>query len=246
MQGKNPATPTREPTPLVDWIDRLSVFPEIVRESTVEEGEQEQGLLRSFLAEIDLLLPGVRSAIYLVDSETLDFDLTLVNDESYRAELEKAGSEQIRKGLFAWSLRSGRPGVADFSGDGEQTRGIILPLITVGNVVAISLLLRHDVQEEVSAEHLKMMSVLGTQVAFFVENARLFKRLSNQNHELERAIGRLPMELRVPLTMFYFEQRSAGTIARKLEISLSLTCQRIRAARAELHALLTEGDRHER
>lgn len=68
---------------------------------------------------------------------------------------------------------------------------------------------------------------------------------SSENHELERAIGRLPMELRVPLTMYYFEQRDAGKIAKKLNISHSLACRRIRTARAELHALLSEGDSHE-
>jgi RNA polymerase sigma-70 factor (ECF subfamily) len=65
------------------------------------------------------------------------------------------------------------------------------------------------------------------------------------NHDLERAIRRLPLELRLPLTMYYFEERNAADIARKLSISHSLACQRIRAARNELHALLTEGDRHE-
>jgi RNA polymerase sigma-70 factor (ECF subfamily) len=66
-----------------------------------------------------------------------------------------------------------------------------------------------------------------------------------ENHDLERAIRRLPLEVRLPLTMYYFEQRNAASIARKLNISHSLVCQRIRTARDELHALLTEGDRHE-
>lgn len=65
------------------------------------------------------------------------------------------------------------------------------------------------------------------------------------NPDLEQAIRRLPLELRVPLTMYYFEQRNAERIATMLNISHSLVCQRIRTARHELHALLTEGDRHE-
>lgn len=67
----------------------------------------------------------------------------------------------------------------------------------------------------------------------------------NENHDLEQAIRRLPLELRLPLTMYYFEQKNAGNIARKLNISHSLACQRIRTARNELHALLTEGGSHE-
>jgi len=65
------------------------------------------------------------------------------------------------------------------------------------------------------------------------------------NHDLERAIRRLPMELRVPLAMYYFEQKNAEMIATMLNISHSLVCQRLRTARHELHALLTEGDHDE-
>jgi RNA polymerase sigma-70 factor (ECF subfamily) len=68
---------------------------------------------------------------------------------------------------------------------------------------------------------------------------------TNENHDLKRAIQRLPLELRLPLTMFYFEAKNAASIAKKLKISHSLVCQRLRAARHELHALLTEGGRHE-
>jgi len=67
---------------------------------------------------------------------------------------------------------------------------------------------------------------------------------TNENHDLERALGRLPQELRLPLTMYYFEQRNAKSIAGKLGISPSLTYQRIRAARSRLHELLTEGGTH--
>jgi len=70
-------------------------------------------------------------------------------------------------------------------------------------------------------------------------------RKTNDNHDLERAIGRLPLELRLPLTMYYFEQKNAGMIAKRLNISHSLACQRIQRARAELHTLLTKGGNHE-
>ena len=64
--------------------------------------------------------------------------------------------------------------------------------------------------------------------------------ISNENHDLQHAIQKLPQELRVPLTMYYFEQKNAKIIADKLEISHSNACQRIRHARKMLHELLTE------
>jgi DNA-directed RNA polymerase specialized sigma subunit len=50
----------------------------------------------------------------------------------------------------------------------------------------------------------------------------------------------LPQEFRVPLMMYYFDNKSAKTIAEKLNISHSGACQRIRAARKQLHRLLKQ------
>lgn len=66
------------------------------------------------------------------------------------------------------------------------------------------------------------------------------KANTNENHDLQHAIQKLPQELRLPLTMFYFEQKNAKVIASKLEISHSGACQRIRDAKKMLHEILTE------
>jgi RNA polymerase sigma-70 factor (ECF subfamily) len=68
---------------------------------------------------------------------------------------------------------------------------------------------------------------------------------TQENHDLERAIRRLPQELRLPLTMFYFEHKDAGSIAGTLGVSPSLVYERLRAARESLHELLTERGTHE-
>lgn len=64
-------------------------------------------------------------------------------------------------------------------------------------------------------------------------------REANENHDLHLAIKRLPGELRVPLVMYYFENKNAKAIAEKLNISHSGVCHRIRTARQQLHELLT-------
>lgn len=60
------------------------------------------------------------------------------------------------------------------------------------------------------------------------------------NSDLEHAIRRLPGELRLPLVMYYFDDKSAKAIAGKLNISYSGVCHRIRLARKQLHELLTQ------
>jgi len=78
-----------------------------------------------------------------------------------------------------------------------------------------------------------------------VEQEPVLEPRPQDNHDLEAAIQRLPQEIRLPLVLFYFEHRDAGTIARRLGISASLAYERLRAARERLHELLTERGTHE-
>jgi RNA polymerase sigma factor (sigma-70 family) len=64
-------------------------------------------------------------------------------------------------------------------------------------------------------------------------------------HDLEQALRRLPQELRLPLTLYYFEHKNARSIGEMLGISHSLVCHRIREARNQLHEFLTERGPHE-
>jgi RNA polymerase sigma-70 factor (ECF subfamily) len=77
--------------------------------------------------------------------------------------------------------------------------------------------------------------------AFLKKQAATTGRAAGENHDLERAIRNLPKEFRLPLVMYYFDNKDAKAIARKLNISHSGVCQRIRAARKQLHKFLTEG-----
>jgi len=71
------------------------------------------------------------------------------------------------------------------------------------------------------------------------------RETTNENHDLEQAIRRLPQELRLPLVMYYFDKKNAKAIAEKLNISHSGACQRIRTARKQLHKMLTERFKNE-
>jgi two-component system sensor histidine kinase/response regulator len=173
---------------LPEWVELLSVFQDTFRESSLDTGRGEPALLQAFLREVDRLLPGVHAAVYVVDPETLDFQLRLVNAPSWRVDLERVGSEQIRKGLFAWALRSGRPTVLEMAVGALDAHVGVLPLMTVGTVVGVCLLVQDRSQCDISVEHLTLISVLGTQFAFVLENVRLFQKLEDQKRDLERAL----------------------------------------------------------
>ena len=59
-----------------------------------------------------------------------------------------------------------------------------------------------------------------------------------QNERLQYAIERLPMEIRQPLVMYYFDGRSVQSVADHLNISTSAVYSKLRSAIEELHRLL--------
>lgn len=81
--------------------------------------------------------------------------------------------------------------------------------------------------------------------ASLAKQAAQQRQTTNENHDLQQAIRDLPQEYRLPLVMYYFDNKSAKSIAEKLNISHSGVCQRIRDARRQLHKLLTEGVHNE-
>ena len=70
-------------------------------------------------------------------------------------------------------------------------------------------------------------------------------RQTGENDNVQQAVRMLPQELRVPLTMFYFDGKNARKIAEKLNISHSGACRRIREARKQLHRLLSKEAHYE-
>jgi len=63
------------------------------------------------------------------------------------------------------------------------------------------------------------------------------------DEDLERAVARLPWDLRLPLVMYYFDGQDVKTVARRLELSTSGVYLKLRTAIKELHEMLTaQGD----
>ena len=58
--------------------------------------------------------------------------------------------------------------------------------------------------------------------------------------DLQRAIGKLPQDLREPIVMYYFDGQDVKKVARCLDISAPRVYQRLRAAYKQLRHLLAE------
>ncbi|MFC1760628.1 RNA polymerase sigma factor [Planctomycetota bacterium] len=58
--------------------------------------------------------------------------------------------------------------------------------------------------------------------------------------DVERAVAKLPEDLRLPLVMYYFDGQDVKQVAKRLEMSASSVYQRLRNALTQLHAVLAE------
>ena len=64
--------------------------------------------------------------------------------------------------------------------------------------------------------------------------------MQRRNERLQQAIEHLPLEIRKPLVMYYFDSRSVQSVANDLDLSTSAVYSRLRCAIKELHRLLAE------
>jgi len=77
------------------------------------------------------------------------------------------------------------------------------------------------------------------------EKAKQPERKPLQNDNLQLAIEKLPMEIRLPLVMYYFDGQSVRKVAENLDVSTSAVYVKLREAIKELHRILADqGDRN--
>lgn len=74
----------------------------------------------------------------------------------------------------------------------------------------------------------------------FIENRPVVSEKTDSAADLADAVSKLPMELRIPLVMFYFDGRNIRSISEQLGTSHSSVCRRLREARRYLYELLNE------
>ena len=86
----------------------------------------------------------------------------------------------------------------------------MMPLLTARSIIGVCLLLRDRLHGEISLEQLKILSILGSQFAFLIENQRLFRKLETQNQDLEFQVQQRTQDLEASLRSL--EQMNQGIL----------------------------------
>ena len=66
----------------------------------------------------------------------------------------------------------------------------------------------------------------------------------SEHRELRELVASLPKEYRLPLVLYYFDERDVKTVAEIMNISVSGAYSRIREATGQLHQLYTDERGH--
>ena len=155
---------------------------------------------RSLAARMRDVLPLSELAILLLNEEDMEFRQVL-SIPAYSAEtLAKVFEEQLQKGTVGWTVSEKRltilPREEVAEGAAECRALMLMPIATPRRVWGIAIGLSPQPLEDISESVWRLLRIVANQGAMAIENAQLYRSLSDQNHDLERAVAARTTALR--------------------------------------------------
>lgn len=156
--------------------------------------EQEQGPLLNATRPLLRRLMAFRAfAFYLVDPESFDFNLVSCEPESDEVSLRYEVDLTIGDGTFAWSLAQTRPVLVSSKYLGKTL--ILHPLATRTRVFGMFAGIVSGDGLALNSVSLNLLSIILLNTAGALENSVLYKKINDQNRNLEKKVGERTHEL---------------------------------------------------
>jgi signal transduction histidine kinase len=153
------------------------------------------------------LIPFRALAFLMVDESDFDFILKECDPDSDRAVIQKEIDIQIQEGTFAWALYQNRAVKVPSKHFGHSL--VLHSLATRSHVIGMFVGVQDGDEQAVTNASFNLLTVLLFNTAHALENADLYKKISDQNRNLEETIKRRTQELRKAL-----EAAQAANIAK--------------------------------
>jgi diguanylate cyclase (GGDEF)-like protein len=132
------------------------------------------------------------TAFLLVDEESADFEIVMCAPRADRERLQREVDDLIERGEFAWAINQNRALTVESRLDGRM---LLLNVLATRNRVRGMFVAILQRPEAVTEAVRKLVSVIINSTAYALENAALYKLLSDHNRDLEAAVRRRTQEL---------------------------------------------------
>ncbi len=139
------------------------------------------------------VVPFDTMALYLVEAETPRFETQTCEPKENQDTVQSEVDHWIDNGTFAWALQQTKPmWVEGISGESTWLlQGLATRSTVLGMVVARIPETHHRPHHDTN----KVLTIIAQHIAQAIENALLFRKTSEQNHELEELVKKRTLAL---------------------------------------------------
>lgn len=179
----------------IDYLEENRRFIQNVLEMALSLGDFQENINKAYgpkhvLQEADKrisdLIPFEANALYLVDQEKSDFELSVCNQNHLKGFIRKEVGHMIENGYFAWAIREKR-GV--FISSKNHSRKFVLHVIaTYSRIRGMFIGLLPVKDHKIPDTSLTLLSIILLNTANALESLEFYSLLRNQNEILEKKV----------------------------------------------------------
>ncbi len=179
----------------IDYLEDNRRFIQNVLEMALSLGDFQENINKGYGPEhvlqeadkrISHLIPFEVNALYLVDQEKSDFDLSVCNKKHQKTFIQKEVDHMIEKGYFAWAIREKR-GVL-VSSKNHSRKFILHVIATYARIRGMFIGLLPEKNSKIPDTSLTLLSIILLNTANALESLEFYSLLRNQNENLEKMV----------------------------------------------------------
>jgi signal transduction histidine kinase/ActR/RegA family two-component response regulator len=179
----------------IDYLEENRRFIQNVLEMALSLGDFQENINKGYGPEhvlqetdkrISHLIPFEANALYLVDQEKSDFDLSVCSENHLETFIKKEVGHMIEKGYFAWAIREKR-GVL-ISSKNHSRKFVLHVIATYSRIRGMFIGLLPEKNSKIPDTSLTLLSIILLNTANALESLEFYSLLRNQNEILEEMV----------------------------------------------------------
>jgi signal transduction histidine kinase/CheY-like chemotaxis protein len=179
----------------IDYLEENRRFIQNVLEMALSLGDFQENINKGYGPEhvlqeadkrISHLIPFEANALYLVDQEKSDFNLSVCNENHLNTFIQKEVDHMIEKGYFAWAIREKR-GVL-ISSKNHSRKFVLHVIATYSRIRGMFIGLLPEKNSQIPDTSLTLLSIVLLNTANALESLEFYSLLRNQNETLEKMV----------------------------------------------------------